>query len=56
MMKRWVAILTGLVMCTSFSYAATVWQDGFITAGEYAVGVIWNNYYPPLIVEGGGSK
>lgn len=52
-MKRLILFIAGLMICTSVSQA--VWQDGFITAGEYAYGAIWTNYCPPLIVEGGGA-
>jgi hypothetical protein len=44
-----------LSLCLSVSFAVTVYDDGFITEGEYAYGVDWTSYDPPLIVKGGGA-
>ena len=56
-MKKLFLLLVLFSFCTYLpvSFALTVYDDGFITEGEYGYFVQWNSYDPPLIVEGGGQ-
>ena len=56
-MKKLSCVLIIILVCACLpvSFALTVYDDGFITEGEYGYFVQWTSYDPPLIVEGGGA-
>ena len=55
MKKPCLLVLLLFCVCLPESFALTVYDDGFITEGEYAYGVQWFSDDPPLIVAGGGA-
>ena len=52
-MKKLSVLLLFLCVLVASSFAG--YSDGFITAGEYEYGIIWDNNNRPLIVDGGGA-
>jgi hypothetical protein len=56
-MKRMISVFVFVCMLVSVSSGGSsdIWNDGWITAGEYAGHATWTSDTQPLIVDGGGA-